>query len=347
MKQGLKWLLLPLLSLAICASAHAVLMTDLYTGRAKIDGAEQSVSAEAAAQALAQVFVKVSGSSNVLRRAEIKAALAQAQAHMERYSYLSLDGGGRELEAVFNDRWVNSVIAKAGVPLWTANRPGVLAWVVLERNGQREFVHPQSNATQFSALQRAFGARGLPLETPLYDLKDSAAFTPDKAWGMVSGTLRDVSARYDRENILAGRFVLQDDGSWSGDWAYISPQGRRDLRDRGQSFADVATAAAALVAEPMASRYAVATSGKDAAAVTLHVTGIRSYADYAQVMQLLERIELIERVDVIRVADDTLSVSLEAQTSTSGLAGLLELNRQMTPMEGAQVHGELSYQWTN
>ncbi len=293
MKQGLKWLLLPLLSLAICASAHAVLMTDLYTGRAKIDGAEQSVSAEAAAQALAQVFVKVSGSSNVLRRAEIKAALAQA------------------------------------------------------RNGQREFVHPQSNATQFSALQRAFGARGLPLETPLYDLKDSAAFTPDKAWGMVSGTLRDVSARYDRENILAGRFVLQDDGSWSGDWAYISPQGRRDLRDRGQSFADVATAAAALVAEPMASRYAVATSGKDAAAVTLHVTGIRSYADYAQVMQLLERIELIERVDVIRVADDTLSVSLEAQTSTSGLAGLLELNRQMTPMEGAQVHGELSYQWTN
>lgn len=348
MRQGLRFLLSVLLSALLCSGADAVLVTDLYTGRTPIEGAAQGVTAKAAARALAQVFVKVSGSEAVLTHDEVKAALEQAKAQMKHYSYHSVGDGGRELEAVFNDRWVNSVIAKAGASLWTANRPAVLIWVVLERNGEREFVDPQSNYEQFHALQRAFEARGLPIEIPLFDLQDAAALTPDQAWSMSSSALRDASARYEIDNIVVGRFSLQeDDTSWAGDWAYLAPQGRSELRETGQGFLEVAKGGAALVAEPMAQRYAVATSGTGAEAVTLHVTGIRSYADYAQVMQLLERLELIERVDVVQVADDTLSLLLTAQASANDLAGLLELNRQMTPLKSGQVAGELSYLWTN
>lgn len=333
--------------LVLASSVNAALVQDLYSARAPVVDMSTKARDQAAGQALARVFVKVSGSDAVLRHEAVQEALKQAGSHLMQYAYHSRSAGSRELEAVFDDKWVNSIIAAANAPLWTANRPAVLTWLVLEQGGERDFVDDGDRREQLIGLKKAFSQRGLPLQLPLMDLQDSAALSTEQAWRFNDSVLRQASARYGVDDILVGRFNQQASGQWVGDWAYLSQKGRSERRVRGDSFEEVASLGAAQVAQALSSRYAVTLTEAGAGAVTLHVSGIHRYADYAKVVQLLERIELIEQVNVRRVFEDVVTLSLSTQATARQLTSLIELNRQLMPMAGASVEGELSYQWTN
>jgi hypothetical protein len=70
----------------------------------------------------------------------------------------------------------------AGITLWTANRPTILAWVVLSEEGRRGFLTPDTDPLSVQTLNDAFRRRGVPLQLPLYDLEDAAAISPGEAW---------------------------------------------------------------------------------------------------------------------------------------------------------------------
>jgi hypothetical protein len=81
----------------------------------------------------------------------------------------------------------------------------------------------------------------------------------------------------------------------------------------------------------LAARYAVAASSAGGK-VTLAVSGVTTYADYAAVISWLEGLELVERADVASVRGDTLTLSLKAKAGAAQLASIIELNRRLVPI---------------
>ena len=81
------------------------------------------------------------------------------------------------------------------------------------------------------------------------------------------------------DHILAGRAVPLSNGEWTGEWAYLNDEGRSDRSASAPSGAAFAQQGAALVAEAMASRYAVAaTRGSGGGnGILMTVSGVQSY----------------------------------------------------------------------
>ena len=137
----LKWVAASLL-LVVCNAFPAELVRDLYVADVPVANRGETELARAAEEGLAQVLVKVSGSVDVLARPEVAGALQSARARVQQYSYNRIDNGDAALSArvEFDPAQVRDLLLSAGAPIWTATRPAVLVWLVVEEAGQRSFV---------------------------------------------------------------------------------------------------------------------------------------------------------------------------------------------------------------
>jgi hypothetical protein len=329
--------------------ARAQTVADLYSAEVPVANQSSAELQKGARAALADVLVKVSGSSGLLANPAIKSALAKARSQVIKYGY-SQDQripGKLLMRFEFDRTYVTDLIIEAGAPLWTANRPTVLVWLVVEDAEGRRFATPDSDPELIADLRAAFSRRGVPMQLPMYDLADAAALTPDAAWRLDRTALLAASARYDVQDILAGRIAIPAAGDLSGEWMYLRDGNVRERPVKGADTGPLLREGVAMVAEDMASRYAVApTAGGGGLAMS--VSGVTGYADYAAVVSWLESIELIEHANIERVQGDVIQLRLHAKVDAAQLAGILELNEQLVPLPGVTTDGvELAYQWLN
>lgn len=349
MARALAWLLGCTLLVANLP-ARAVIVQDLYAAEVPVaDQGSQALDSGARA-ALAEVLTKVSGSAELLRDPGVKTALGKARSHVLQYSFRrSKDPeGGLMGRFEFDGDYVTSLVKEAGAPLWTANRPEVLVWLVADEGAGRYFVSPDSAPELAEELLAAFARRGVPARLPLYDLADSAALDPDRAWRLAAPDLEAASRRYGVQDILAGRLTAPSASNWVGEWAYLAgaEQVNRPLNTpTREAFLQ---RGAALVAEEMAARYAVATGLGDGSGVTLSVVGVNAYSDYAAIVAWLEGLELVEQAKLERLEGDSMTLHLQTGADAAGLATLIELNPRLQPLPPAVGEpGGLAYQWTN
>ena len=69
----------------------------------------------------------------------------------------------------------------------------------------RRFASVDAAPEADSVLRESFHRRGVPLQTPLYDLSDTASISPGEAWRQSSSALMEASRRYRGAEVLAGR----------------------------------------------------------------------------------------------------------------------------------------------
>ena len=338
------------LSLLLAATfVQADIVRDLYSAQVPVPNQSSEALARASREALAEVLVKVSGSVEVLRYPSISAALGKARGHVQQYAYVQEDSaaGGLAVRFEFDDSYITRLVTEAGAPLWTANRPLVLVWLVVEDASGRYFVNWESAPALSAQLLAEFSRRGVPVQLPLFDLADSAAISADDAWRLNGPALQAASARYNVQNIMAGRLAALSTGNSVGDWSYIRAD---DRIDRSVTAADpdaFVRRGVSIVAEEMSARYAVAASGADENGVSMSVTGVSSYADYAGIVAWLEGLELIGHANVERIEGDQIELRLHAQADAGQLATIIELNAKLVPLPSAAPDTQLNYQWQN
>lgn len=338
--------LVVVMALWTAAAAGADTVADLYAAEVPVADQTGGSRASAARDALAEVLVKVTGGESVLRNEVIQDALGKAQEQVQQYAYRRGEEPG-ELFArfEFDATFVTGLVARAGEPLWTARRPRVLVWLVLEDGDGRRFVTAETTPELTADLVSEFDRRGVPLQLPLYDLADSAALSTEQAWQLYGPALQTASERYRVENILAGRLAALSSGSWVGDWSYLHEGDRSDRSFTAPTFRAFSREGVALVAEAMARRYAVAPTGKPVEGVILSITGVDRYADYAQIVSWLENLELVERANVEWIRGDEIRLRLHAQAEADQLAAIIELNRHFQPLPAGASDAALSYRW--
>lgn len=303
------------------------------------------------ATALRQVLVKLSGRSELDREPLLQQALRDAQGYVESFAYRNAAESGLVLETVFYRARLQELIDAAGLALWPANRPETLLWVAVQQStGTRQMAEREGvGAEWLGRLQAIADARGVPLALPLLDLEDRLALRPDVLWSFNADALWRASARYEVESILAVRIY-----PLSGEQVFA--RAVHLFRDQVQELDAVEIPAArfledsvAMVAQELAAHYAILLSGvAQGAKAQLVVEGVQGVADYAKLLDYLERLAVVQGVEVREVSGSRLVLALETGGQLRQLIEVLALDRRLLPLAQAEQQGAqvlLHYEW--
>jgi hypothetical protein len=252
-------LLAPLVFMLMSGPLAAAVGKTLDEAEVPVENHSQRALTVASRDALSEVLVKVSGSAAVLANPVIAAELGQARNYVQQYSYTRDQDAEGDLTArfEFDSSVISRLVTESGAPLWTANRPEVLVWIVTQNAGGKHFLNWDIAPEVMEAVQQDFARRGVPMRFPLFDLQDTAALSIDEAWRLQAAPLYMASRRYGVQHVLAGRLSGLSTGQWVGDWTYLSDVSRVDRSVNAESVAVFLGEGIALVAEEMAGRYAV------------------------------------------------------------------------------------------
>ena len=327
--------------------ALAEVVRDLHSASVPIENQGSKALASASQDALAEVLVKVSGSKDVLAHPDLVAALPNARSHVQQYAFSRDSGPDGALYArfEFEATYVNGLLTSARLPLWTANRPRVLVWMVVELDGRRQFVSLAETPEIAAQLVAEFERRGVPIQLPLFDLSDATAIAVDDVWRQRGSTIQAASNRYNVQDILVGRGVVVSSGAWTGDWSYLYGNHRMDRSSSAPLAAGFMREGVNLAAEEMASRYAVAATGVADDRVPMVVSGVYEFSDYTAIVSWLESLELIEHANIQSISGDRVEFGLDAAAGAAQLASIIELNERLQPVES--IPDQLVYQWRN
>jgi hypothetical protein len=200
MKQTrLKWRRLPLLLVLLSfvpQTSFAQNIEHVNVGRIEVDNQSLRSQQKAGKQALAQVFVKLSGNQNVLREPEISKAVDNYEQFLVASSFLQ-QSQTLVFEATFNRNKVESLLLASGLSVWASLRPSAVLWLANETLDKQKVMLSQSSAailTQKVGL-KSF-ARGVDIVVPLGDLEDSINLSVYDIWNQHISKLQNQSIRY-------------------------------------------------------------------------------------------------------------------------------------------------------
>lgn len=333
--------------------AHAKVVPNLYRVSVVIENQSQSELKRASREALAELFVRISGHQAVLGDDVIVAAVRDAGRFTKQFSYRRDENaeGEEQLRVVleFEPSLVQDSLRQAGLPLWSPNRPSVLVWLVVDDGGERRFVGTENDPELVEALRANAQRRGLALQLPLLDLTDLVALSPDDVWQQNYGKLDEASERYGTDTVLAGRVTHLNNDRWLGRWTFRLNGRQLPLDGESDSAADFIAAGLNQVAETLAAEYAIKPVQMVEGGLLMRLTDVRSFVDYARAISYLESVVAVHHANVVSLEDDELILQLVADGEMSQLRQVFSLDKRLQPATDSIYTGpypvQVSYRW--
>ncbi len=343
-----KWMaLLGLLIVSLWTPASAVTVSGLYSVEVPVAGSSPNELAVGYADGLARVFVRVSGSRDVLEREGVEPLLADAESLLLSYQYLRGESGDNRLRMAFGAVGVNRALASINAPVWGANRPLTLAWVAVEDRGTRTLITERSDdaggvGQQVSAVwQRAFDQaardRGLPMALPPARYAGDRELLSD-LWGQFVNRLRGASDRIEHD-VMALVRVNRSGGQWRAGWVFEGM-----AMDGGEESVTAQTpeALAQMVvnrwAERYANRYAVAAGEVgESPQVDIVLRGVSSLEDYGTISRVLEGLTPVVSVGASRVKGEQLTMRVAFSGELDQLKEYIALDPRFVELESKPV----------
>jgi hypothetical protein len=284
----------------------AVEVRGMFRESAEVQNQSDSQRQAAAREALGRVLVRISGTGQVLKNGEVRAAMSRADRYLAQFSYQKNDvvdtADSFKLDMEFQPQAVLEILKQAQQPVWSSNRPAVLACVAAVQGSGNPLITAGSASS--SALLQQAKRRGVPLQLPASraDCNDGA-----NAELVLSGELRLNGGRCD------SRWSLPLDGrdqQWSAS---------------GTSLEACVASAVDELAETLSATYAFATVVGASEPLLVRVSGIDDFSDYADVVLMLNSLAMVEAVDVAGVEGGAVDFSLTVGGSAGKLQQAIEL----------------------
>jgi hypothetical protein len=314
-------------------AARAVEVAWLYDVTVPVENQSAQARLDAASRALAELLTRLTGLTSVPRNDVVSRALAAPDVYYNQFRFerTTTESGeqGLALRLQFVPQAVLELVRDANLPIWRANRPRVVAWLVVDEGLERRILAADSEHPAVAALQERARERGLPLRLPLMDLADQLAVSPAAVWGRLSQTLMPASERYGADIVLVGRLQQRPGGGWASSFEFWLDGDVRTLNQEAGEPAPLGRAAADLVADELAARYAVLDRG--VRRLDLTVSAVSGARDYADLLRYLGGLEFVEQVSVHHADRDRLGLSLITAADRDQLLELFQLDRRLFP----------------
>ncbi|EIK53397.1 hypothetical protein YO5_11275 [Stutzerimonas stutzeri TS44] len=311
--------------LALAASPlFAEPLRTLYQVREPVPSQQTDARGEALQRAFDTLLLRLTGDADSASKPALAELRKDPQKLISRYGY-----EGDSIVVDFDPATTERSLREAGLALWGANHPVVLAWWLSETvNGTQLLGDAQDGAT---TLQAAARHRGLPLRLPLADLQEQLAATPETLAAADAQALREPSERYAADALLAVH-AREGEQGWQAHWNLWLNDDHGSGQAKGDSQAALADAVMLAVSQYLAPRYVVAPGA--AKELTLEVLGadISRFAELDKLLQPLggkllsvERDRLVYRVTT---SPEQLRAQLE-------LAHLQEVPTEPAPLDAS------------
>ncbi|MCO6057187.1 DUF2066 domain-containing protein [Pseudomonas sp. MOB-449] len=303
-----------LCSMLLGLSAQAETVNNLYQVRETVVSQQPEERNQALMRALDTLVLRLSGDPKAAQSPALDAVRKDPQQLISQYGY-----EGQELVVDFDPVTTERTLRQAGIALWSANRPAILAWW-LNRSGEGSNSLVGDGQESAAPLRRAAENRGLPLRLPLADLDEQLLATPEQLTSAQPGALTQASERYDADALLAVD-ASEADGKWQAQWRLWLGDSREQGSAEGADSAALADAVMAAVSQRLAPRFVVAPGAGQS--LQLEVQGA-DLARYAELSRLLEPFG----ARLIKVDGDRLEYQVNASPeqlrAQLALAGLQE-----------------------
>lgn len=312
-------------------------LVDIYRAEQLVASQSAAEREQATRRALGNIVVRVSGDRAASEHGEIEAALGRAQDFVYEFNYAStseiLERDGRDLPATklvlkFSPPAIEGLLRSAGLPLWPANRPALLVWLVKD---DAEGLQQVTEDSIRQGLREQAELRGLPLILPLHDLEDRLAVSARQLWSMDESAIEKASERYDADAILVGRYSSTSAGVWRSDWQLLHSQGDPSFDIVGGSARELIDSAINQVTDYLAEIYAITPREEGPDAAVIQLVNIDSFGHYKQAQRYLEGLAMIRRTELVSVEPQALILRLYVEGDLERLLSTLALDKRMLP----------------
>jgi len=213
----LSWSLLAATLSVTSLLSEAKNISHVNVGRIAVDNQSQQSQQRAGREALAQVFVKLSGNQNVLREPEISRAVDNYEQFLISSSFLQ-QSQTLVFEATFNQAKVESLLLASGLSVWASLRPSGVIWLAIDNDKNQKVMLSQFSAASLSQkLNLKAFARGVDIAMPLGDLEDSMNLSVYDIWNQYISKLQAHSTRYGTDYLISATVQSYDKDQASSD----------------------------------------------------------------------------------------------------------------------------------
>ncbi len=319
-------LCLPCLSLPSLAAPLA----ELYQVREPVASQAPEDREQALGRALETLVIRLTGSREMARSPALAELRANPQQIVSQYGYEK-----DKLLVDFDPLSTERQLRQAGLPIWGANRPAILAWWSNDDGSGAQLVGDGQASAE--PLRQAAQHRGLPLRLPLADLGEQLLASAEHLAASDPRALREASERYGADALLLVQAHQAGDG-WQAQWRLWLGDAREQGKAQGRDSAALADAVLLALSERLAPRFVAAPGA--ASGLSLEVEGV-NLSRYAELQRLLEPFDAQLR----RVQGDKLSYRVKANPeqlrAQLALLRLREVPASAQPLDASQAPAPL------
>ncbi len=327
--------------LLLALPVSAVTVPGLYSVEVPVETSQPKDLAKGYSDGLSRVFVRVSGSEDVLQKEGVQELLDNAESLLQSYQFLRSEEEGNRLRMAFGAVGVNRALASVDAPVWGANRPLTLAWIAVESAGSRDLLYrqedPEASSPWLDAFTRAAEDRGLPVALPPESFAGRRELMSD-IWGQFTGNVRSASEDLNHDLISLVR-VSRSGGGWRAGWVFDG----MGLEGPEQSLtaANPRELAAAVVgrwADAFAERYAV--DGSDVGEspqVDIVLHGIEGLKAYGQANRVLKNLSPVENAGATATRNSRVTLRVTFSGEIEQLKQYIALAPRLVPLSEAEV----------
>lgn len=332
------WLVMP---------ARAAVLPDFY--KTDVPVASQSAADRGAAfqQAMSQILVKITGSTVIMQMPGAEEFARQAARYVRQFRYTEQpppSGQSRPaspdadsklfiISVTFNGEALERDLLEAGLPVWNADRQPVLVLAGVQERNQRFILAAGTEHPVKQALEQAAAVRGVPLIFPLMDQKERGQVDFADIRGGFSENLLQLAKRYNAPLVLEGYAESDAAGDWSARWAVHRDNVSSRWNENYVGLAEAAQSGVGGVADILASRYAIATTGDNTTRdVLIKVERLSALGDYAAVLNYLNGLIFIENVIPVRVEPGSVVFRMLMRSELVELDRVLSVSRILHPV---------------
>lgn len=333
---GKRFALLVLLCLAPVLVQGA---NSMFDARVAVESQSATERDEATREGLRGILVRLTGVEVPEQHPGLSSLLSDPGRFVQQYGYDDVDDD-LELVVRFDGPALQSRLVEEEIPIWAVDaRPRTVAWVAVDRGGDRRILGGDEGEGLQETLRRAGRASGLPLLFPLMDLEDQRAVSSSDIWGSFRGPIMDASERYDAEAVLVGRIARRGDG-WRARWSLFWDGDAHEWTVEADGLDASLSQGVHQGVTRLASAYARVPDPDDVGRFTLQVRDVTDLRSYAEVERYLRDLRDVEAVEPVRVSDHGVEFRLRIQGLSDRTLERLRSGRVLTEVEDVQQDGE-------
>lgn len=316
--------------LSSMAPARAEVVEWLY--QVVVPVADQTAAGRSAAgrAALEEVLMRVSGVAPLPLSPALDRALAAPERYYSQFRFLAPTREAPEQKARFDfaPSVVLELAKRLDLPVWWANRPRVVPWVVLRDGGERVLTanEREPGNLQPEPFQSAFLARarqrGVPVVLPEADETGAAAVLPSRVVRGDLTLLRLASESYGAEAIASAQ-ITRRGSRYSARWNLFLNEEQLAFQVAAADLEGLGAAAADALANELAARFA-ASGGGGELRISLH--DVTNPTDLATVLGYLDSLEFVDQVALTALDGAVLSLRVRSQAGPERFLELLAMD---------------------